>query len=33
MVFEKIHESGATKVVQLMVVVNKLIDTEEVLVN
>jgi hypothetical protein len=33
MVFEKIHESGATKVAPLMEVVNKLIDTEEVLVN
>jgi hypothetical protein len=32
-VFEKIHESGATKGAPLMVVVNKLIDTEEVLVN
>jgi hypothetical protein len=32
-VFEKIHESGATKVAPLMEVVNKLIDTEEVLVN
>jgi hypothetical protein len=32
-VFEKIHESGATKVVPLMEVVNKLIDTEEALVN
>jgi hypothetical protein len=31
--FEKIHESGATKVVPLMEVVNKLIDTEEALVN
>jgi hypothetical protein len=33
MVFEKIHESGATTVAPLMEVVNKLIDTEEVLVN
>jgi hypothetical protein len=32
-VFEKIHESGATKVMPLMEVVNKLIDTEEALVN
>jgi hypothetical protein len=32
-VFEKIHESGATKVVPLTEVVNKLIDTEEALVN
>jgi hypothetical protein len=32
-VFENIHESGATKVVPLMEVVNKLIDTEEALVN
>jgi hypothetical protein len=32
-VFEKIHESGATVVAPFMVVVNKLIDTEEVLVN
>jgi hypothetical protein len=32
-VFERIHESGATKVAPLMEVVNKLIDTEEVLVN
>jgi hypothetical protein len=32
-VFEKIHESGATKVALLMEVVNKLIDTEEALVN
>jgi hypothetical protein len=32
-VFEKIHKSGATKVAPLMEVVNKLIDTEEVLVN
>jgi hypothetical protein len=32
-VFEKIHESGATKVVPLMEVVNKLIDTEEALDN
>jgi hypothetical protein len=32
-VFEKIHESDATKVTPLMEVVNKLIDTEEVLVN
>jgi hypothetical protein len=32
-VFEKMHESGATKVVPLMEVVNKLIDTEEALVN
>jgi hypothetical protein len=32
-VFEKIHESGATKVAPLMEVVNKLIDTEEALVN
>jgi hypothetical protein len=32
-VFEKIHESGATKVTPLMEVVNKLIDTEEALVN
>jgi hypothetical protein len=33
MVFEKIHESGATKVATLMEVVNKLMDTEEALVN
>jgi hypothetical protein len=32
-VFEKIHKSGATKVAPLMEVVNKLIDTEEALVN
>jgi hypothetical protein len=32
-VFEKIHESGATKVAPLMEVANKLIDTEEALVN
>jgi hypothetical protein len=32
-VFEKIHESGATKVAPLMEVVNKLNDTEEALVN
>jgi hypothetical protein len=32
-VFEKIHESGATKVAPLMEVVNKLIDTEEAPVN
>jgi hypothetical protein len=32
-VFEKIHESGATKVGPLMEVVHKLIETEEVLVN
>jgi hypothetical protein len=32
-VFEKIHEYGATKVAPLMEVVNKLIDTEEALVN
>jgi hypothetical protein len=32
-VFEKIHESGATKVAPLMEVKNKLIDTEEALVN
>jgi hypothetical protein len=32
-VFEKIHESSATKVVPLMEVVNKLIDIEEALVN
>jgi hypothetical protein len=32
-VIEKIHESGATKVTMLMEVVNKLIDTEEALVN
>jgi hypothetical protein len=32
-VFEKIHESGATMVTPLMDVVNKLIDTEEALVN
>jgi hypothetical protein len=32
-VFEKIHESGATKVAPLMEVINKLIDTEEALVN
>jgi hypothetical protein len=32
-VFEKIHESGATTVAPLMGVVNKLIDTEEALVN
>jgi hypothetical protein len=33
MVLEKIHKSGATKVAPFMEVVNKLIDTEEVLVN
>jgi predicted phosphoadenosine phosphosulfate sulfurtransferase len=32
-VFEKIHESSSTTVVPLMEVVNKLIDTEEALVN
>jgi hypothetical protein len=32
-VFEKIHESGATKVAPLMEVVKKLIDIEEALVN
>jgi hypothetical protein len=32
-VIEKIHESGATKVAPLMEVVNKLIGTEEALVN
>jgi hypothetical protein len=32
-VFEKIHESSATKVAPLMEVVNKLVDTEEALVN
>jgi hypothetical protein len=32
-VFEKIHESGATKVAALMELVNKLINTEEALVN
>jgi hypothetical protein len=32
-VFEKIHESGASTVAPLMEVVNKLIDTEEALVN
>jgi hypothetical protein len=32
-VFEKIHESGATKVAPRMDVVNKLIDTKEALVN
>jgi hypothetical protein len=32
-VFEKIHESSAMKVAPLMEVVNKLIDTEEALVN
>jgi chaperonin GroEL (HSP60 family) len=32
-VFEKTHESSATKVAPLMEVVNKLIDTEEALVN
>jgi hypothetical protein len=32
-VFEKIHESGAMMVTPLMEVVNKLIDTEEALVN
>jgi hypothetical protein len=32
-VFEKIHESDAMKVAPLMEVVNKLIDTEEALVN
>jgi hypothetical protein len=32
-ILEKIHESGATIVVTLMVVVNKLIDTDEALVN
>jgi hypothetical protein len=32
-VFEKIHESCATKVATLMEVVNKLINTEEALVN
>jgi hypothetical protein len=33
MVFEKIHELGATKAAPLMEIVNKLIDTEEALVN
>jgi hypothetical protein len=32
-IFEKIHESGATKVTPLMEVVNKLIDMEETWVN
>jgi hypothetical protein len=32
-VFDKIHESSTTKVAPLMEVVNKLIDTEEALVN
>jgi hypothetical protein len=32
-IFEKIHESGATTVATLMEVVNKLIDTDEALVN
>jgi hypothetical protein len=32
-IFEKIHESGATTIASLMEVVNKLIDTDEVLVN
>jgi hypothetical protein len=32
-VIEKIHEFGAMKVAPLMEVVNKLIDTEEALVN
>jgi hypothetical protein len=32
-VFEKIHESGATKVAPVMEVVNKLVNTEEALVN
>jgi hypothetical protein len=32
-IFEKIHESGATIVTTLMDVVNKLIDTDDVLVN
>jgi hypothetical protein len=32
-VFEKIHESGAVMIAALMKVVNKLIDTEEALVN
>jgi hypothetical protein len=32
-VFEKIHESGTTKVAPLMEVINKLIDTKETLVN
>jgi hypothetical protein len=32
-VFEKIHESGATKVAPLMEVINKLIGTKEALVN
>jgi hypothetical protein len=32
-VFEKIHESGPTKVAPLMEVINKLIDNEEGLVN
>jgi hypothetical protein len=32
-VFKKIHESGATKVAPLIEVINKLIDTEEALVN
>jgi hypothetical protein len=31
--FEKIHESGATTVAPLMDVINKLIDTDEALVN
>jgi hypothetical protein len=33
MIFEKIHESGATTVGALTVVVNKLMDTDEALVN
>jgi hypothetical protein len=32
-IFEKIHESGATTVTALMEVVNKLIDTDEAMVN
>jgi hypothetical protein len=32
-VFEKIHKSGAMKVTPLMEVINKIIDTEEALVN
>jgi threonine synthase len=32
-IFEKIHESGATTVATLIEVVNKLIDTDEALVN
>jgi hypothetical protein len=32
-IFVKIHESGATTVVALMEVINKLIDTDEAMVN